>query len=141
MRPEYKIFTRQQINWSISELRGWRKVDAGDGCTSLIAPLGDVVETSRHPERIQAAEIDWHDDQYWPVLFVDLPPGTRLTVTGGEFPYQLCMHDTDGPEPKVCQPGVTVAQAVCLAWMAWRMASVLLGAGGRVVVQGNTTIN
>lgn len=131
----------ETINWMISERRGWKKTEAA-GKFSLLSPEGKVWVTSRSKAVIARNEIDWHADDVWPVLFLEFPTGARLTHVEGDLPYHVCLHDTPGPGPKVCQPGFTAGQAVALAWLAWKAGQTVLAAmGGTVIVEGNEQVN
>lgn len=113
----------QRLNWQISAMRGWKKVDAGCEYTSLVDPEGRVVATSRHPEVLEEYEIDWHKSYNWPTLLLEFPKGTALVqaVASAPMKWLLCTCGS-GTSLKICQPGSEPADVVCRAWIAYKLA-------------------
>lgn len=113
----------QRLNWQISAMLGWTKVDAGCECISLVNPEGRVVATSRYPEVLAEYEIDWHQSHNWPSLLPDFPKGTALVQAAENAPMKwlLCTCGSNSGI-KICQPGGTPAEVVCRAWIAYKVA-------------------
>lgn len=122
-----RMTLQQRINWQISELRGWRKVDAGFGCTHLVDPGGTIIETSRHEGRIEAAQIDWHADANWPTLFRELPKGALLVqrMEDGGSPFLLCGCKCEG-NIRICEHDEEIGALICRSWLAVTLAKGMI---------------
>jgi hypothetical protein len=74
---------------------------------------------------------DWHDDQHWPTLFLELPRNTHLLreadrPAGVPESFKVCGCYAEG-RIRVCQDGDSPGAAVVRAWVAFTLGTRFVG--------------
>jgi hypothetical protein len=71
---------------------------------------------------------DWYSDESWPILFRELPKGSRLyqpQENSEPCAWKLCACMADG-QFRGCHPGDSPGEVVSKAWLAFALAKDLL---------------